>query len=60
MESFFLEAFTGLGGRIQPREKGRYEITFVPFVVRSRNVAVSSVEPVPNRYERVCFDKAYA
>ncbi|KLU38980.1 MAG: RNA helicase [Peptococcaceae bacterium 1109] len=59
VESFFLEAFTGLGGRIQPREKGRYEITFVPFVVRSRNVAVSSVEPVPNRYERVCFDKAY-
>lgn len=59
VESFFTEAFTRLGGRIRLREKGRYEITFVPFAVRSRDTSDPCGEPVLHRYERVCFDKSY-
>ena len=59
IEAFFLEAFKSLGGRIQPREKGRYEITFVPYEVRNRDMQIGYGQPVLKRYERVCFDKTY-
>ncbi len=59
VESFFIEAFTRLGGRIRPREQGRYEITFVPFAIRNWSVMGVSGGPILDRYERVCFDKAY-
>ncbi len=59
IESFFIEAFTRVGGKIHPREKGRYEITAVPFAVRNRDLQIGFGEPVLRRYERVCFDKPY-
>jgi superfamily II DNA or RNA helicase len=59
VEAFFLEAFQGLGGKIRPREKGRFEVTFVPFVVRNRDMQIGFGEPVLHKYERICFDKAY-
>lgn len=59
IESFFLEAFTSVGGKIRPREKGRYEITSVPFAVRNRDMQIGFGEPVLQRYERICFDKLY-
>jgi superfamily II DNA or RNA helicase len=59
IEAFFVEAFKGLGGRIQPREKGRYEITSVPYAVRNRDMQIGFGESVLKRYERVCFDKEY-
>ena len=59
IESFFLEAFKNLGGRMRPREKGRYEISFVPFAIRSRDMQIGFGQPVLNRYERICFDKKY-
>jgi SNF2 family DNA or RNA helicase len=59
IESFFLEAFKSIGGKIRPREKGRYEITFVPFSVRNRDMQIGFGEPVLHRYERVCFDKTF-
>lgn len=59
IEAFFLEAFKKLGGRIQPREKGRYEITFVPYEIRDRDMQIGYGQPVLKRYERVCFDKEY-
>lgn len=59
IEAFFLEAFKNLGGRFQSREKGRYEITFVPYEVRNRDMQIGFGEPVLKRYERVCFDKEY-
>lgn len=59
IESFFIEAFTMVGGKIRPREKGRYEITSVPFAVRNRDMQIGFGEPVLQRYERVCFDKPY-
>jgi SNF2 family DNA or RNA helicase len=55
--SFFLEAFTHLGGSIRPRESKRYEITYVPAIVRNRGRVVGNREAILTRYERVCFDK---
>ncbi|GHS93855.1 RNA helicase [Synergistales bacterium] len=59
IESFFIEAFTSVGGKVKPREHGRYEITSVPFAVRNRDMQIGFGEPVLQRYERVCFDKPY-
>jgi len=59
IETFFMEAFASLGGKIRPREKGRYEITSVPFAIRNRDMQIGFGEPVLSRYERVCFDKSY-
>lgn len=59
VESFFIAAFTKLGGRISKRETGRYEITHVPFEVRNRDMIIGFGEPVMQRYERVCFDKQF-
>jgi superfamily II DNA or RNA helicase len=60
IEAFFLEAFARVGGKLRPREKGRYEITHVPFALRNRDMQIGSGEPVVHRYERVCFDKEFA
>lgn len=59
IEAFFKEAFSLLGGRMAPREKGRYEISFVPALIRNRDALLGYGEPVLQRYERVCFDKAH-
>ncbi|QAY72589.1 DUF3883 domain-containing protein [Agromyces protaetiae] len=48
----FLEAFDRLGGRIERRERGRYEISHVPAAVRER----AGRAPIARRYERVTFD----
>jgi SNF2 family DNA or RNA helicase len=60
IEAFFIEAFRGVGGKIRPRENRRYEITAVPFAVRNRDMQIGFGEPVLQRYERICFDKAFA
>ena len=60
IESFFLAAFKLLNGRIYKREPGRYEITRVPFDIRSRDMQIGFGEPVLPRYERICFDKEKA
>jgi len=59
IETFFIEAFGSLGGKIHPRETGRYEITSVPFAVRNRDMQIGFGEPVLHRYERISFDKEY-
>lgn len=59
IEAFFVEAFKSVGGRMRAREKGRYEITFVPVAVRNRDMIIGFGEPVLQKYERICFDKAY-
>jgi hypothetical protein len=59
IESFFIEAFQSVGGKMRAREKGRYEITSVPFAVRNRDMQIGFGEPVLSRYERICFDKPY-
>ncbi|QKD82773.1 DUF3883 domain-containing protein [Thermoleptolyngbya sichuanensis A183] len=54
--SFFLEALARLGGTVRPREPGRYEITYVPALLRSREWQIGR-EPILRRYERICFEK---
>ena len=57
IESFFLEAFRELGGKVRGREPRRYEVTSVPAAVRDQNRTIGAVDPVLGRYERVVFEK---
>ncbi|MGN1038999.1 MAG: helicase-related protein, partial [Mailhella sp.] len=57
IEAFFKDAFRKLGGRMAPREKGRWEVTFVPHILRSRGALINSAELVLKSYERICFEK---
>jgi SNF2 family DNA or RNA helicase len=57
IQAFFAAALEDLGGRIAPREAGRYEITRVPAAVRSRDREVAAGGPLQSVYERVTFDK---
>jgi len=58
IESFFLEAFTQLGGTTRQREARRYEVTHVPAPVRNRDRLIGTGEPVLPRYERIAFEKS--
>lgn len=57
IQSFFIEAFKHLGGRIKNREEGRFEITHVPVRIRERDRLIGMGAPVQKRFERICFDK---
>jgi len=59
IESFFLEAFTQLGGTVRQREPRRYEVTHVPAPVRNRDRMIGTGEPVLPRYERIAFEKSF-
>jgi len=59
VHDFFLEAFRRLGGKVNPREKGRYEITYVPPLLIDRNQEIGVGVPVQPRYERICFEKEH-
>ncbi len=54
---FFIEALRRFGGRIVEREKGRFEITRVPGIVRQRAGEIGQGKELHRRYERVTFDK---
>ncbi|MCA3160160.1 MAG: DUF3883 domain-containing protein, partial [Burkholderiales bacterium] len=54
---FFREAFTLLGGRISEREKGRFEISRVPSILKERDRLIGRSDPVLDRYARVTFEK---
>jgi superfamily II DNA or RNA helicase len=60
VESFFVEAFTQLGGTVTRREPGRYEIRHVPADIRHRDRIIGRGEPVTRAYERICFDRENA
>jgi SNF2 family DNA or RNA helicase len=57
VESFFLEAFTRLGGTVRQRETRRYEVTHVPAPVRNRDRVIGTGDPILARYERIAFEK---
>lgn len=57
IESFFLEAFKRLGGRIQQREPRRYEVKNVPASIRNRDRIIGVGNPVLRQYERIVFEK---
>src|SRR5690606_21626907 len=58
IQSFFVEAFQHLGGRLKKREQGRWEITHVPVRIRERDRQVGSGAPIQKKYERICFEKS--
>ena len=57
IRSFFISAFTHLGGAIREREPGRFEITHVPAELRRRDRQIGLGVPLLRRYERVTFEK---
>jgi superfamily II DNA or RNA helicase len=57
IKSFFLEAFTILGGALAEREPGRYRISHVPARLRERAQALGTAVPLLRQYERICFEK---
>lgn len=54
---FFEAAFAKYGGRLQPREKNRFQIKNVPLEIRRRDRIVGRGAPVLKAYERVTFHK---
>ncbi|QTA82379.1 Helicase C-terminal domain-containing protein, DUF3883 [Desulfonema limicola] len=59
IQSFFEEAFSRQAGQLKKREKGRFEISYVPESIRSKDRVIGYGKPVLRRYERICFDKQY-
>ena len=57
VQSFFIEAFRHLGGRLKRREEGRWEITYVPGNIRERDRQIGTGAAIHRRYERICFEK---
>ncbi len=53
--SFFREAFVKLDGKLQKRESGRYEVSYVPPVIRGYNPGVGP--RILHKYDRITFDK---
>ena len=58
IQSFFVEAFQHLGGRLKRREEGRWEVTHVPVRIRERDRQIGSGAPIQKQYERICFEKS--
>ncbi|GHO82270.1 protein NO VEIN domain-containing protein [Dictyobacter formicarum] len=55
--SFFLAALRRLGGRYVQREADRYEIRFVPPVIRNRASRLGPRTIIQGSYERITFEK---
>ena len=58
IRSFFEAAFAEAGGTMRAREKSRAEVTRVPPSLRDRDRLIGRIDPVLERYRRICFDKA--
>ncbi len=54
---FFEAAFAKYGGRLQPRERNRFQIKNVPLEIRRRDRIVGRGAPVLKAYERITFRK---
>jgi len=57
--SFFEEAFAQLGGKLKPRETGRYEISHVPSGIQERARRRGRGAPLLHRYERITFERQH-
>ncbi|WP_420438324.1 helicase-related protein [Candidatus Palauibacter sp.] len=57
IRSFFEAAFQDAGGVIRARERGRFELTRVPAILRDRDRLIGRGYPVLSRYRRICFAK---
>ncbi|MCF8029880.1 MAG: DUF3883 domain-containing protein [Desulfohalobiaceae bacterium] len=57
VRAFFMEAFKSFQGELRQREAGRYEIRYVPGIIRERDRVIGGRDPVLKRYERICFER---
>ena len=57
IRTFFINAFEQLGGNVHQRETGRYEITYVPSMIRQKWESMAKGPKLLTKYERVTFDK---
>jgi superfamily II DNA or RNA helicase len=57
VSEFFREAFLHFGGRMRPRENGRYEVQHVPNLIRQRGRVIGRKAALLPKYDRICFDK---
>ena len=57
VRAFFMESFKEFQGELRQREAGRYEIRYVPGVIRERDRVIGGRDPVLKRYERICFER---
>ena len=58
IQSFFMEAFERLGGKVVEREPKRYQVTHIPAQIREHGQLIGLNEPIPRRYERISFEKS--
>ncbi|MFY0616923.1 MULTISPECIES: protein NO VEIN domain-containing protein [Roseobacteraceae] len=58
IQSFFVEGFRRLGGKLSEREPGRFELHHVPVTLRERDRQIGLGAPLQKKYERVCFEKS--
>lgn len=59
VQSFFIQAFQHLGGKIKEREDGRWEVLHVPVRLRERDRQIGVGTAIQKKYERICFDKKF-
>jgi len=57
ISAFFRAGFEMLGGRLSEREKGRFEISRVPAVLKQRDRLIGRADPVLDRYARITFER---
>ncbi len=57
ISAFFKAAFKHLGGTIVEREPGRYQLRYVPAVIRERGRRLGFGDHILRSYERICFEK---
>ncbi|MCA8836654.1 MAG: RNA helicase, partial [Proteobacteria bacterium] len=57
IQSFFMEAFQKLDGKIHRREEGRWEITRVPSALLNCSRRTGAHTSLQSKYERICFEK---
>ena len=59
--SFFIQAFHALGGDIYACEPGRFEVTYIPPEIENHYQKIKKTRlRIPNRYDRICFEKKLA
>ncbi|MDD5701026.1 MAG: helicase-related protein [Dehalococcoidales bacterium] len=56
--SFFMDAFSRLGGSVQEREPNRYEIRRIPREIVRKARDIKHSYPLAPRYDRIVFDKS--
>lgn len=58
IRAFFTEAFKSLEGALRSREEGRFEVRYVPAIIREHDRVIGETRtPVLRKYERICFEK---